>query len=97
MSILLEELKEAYGLNYSYQNIDISQNIQKEPWFTKLNPNGRIPLIVDHDRKGFAVFETSGTIHIGAKQEPLCITHLPNSYPSISRSALRSGTQVLVY
>ncbi|TDZ39457.1 Glutathione S-transferase-like protein tpcF [Colletotrichum spinosum] len=56
-SILLEELKEAYGLPYVYQNINIMQNIQKEPWFTAVNPNGRIPAIVDHDNEGLAVFE----------------------------------------
>jgi len=33
------------------------ENIQKEPWFTKVCPNGRIPAIVDHDRNGFPVFE----------------------------------------
>lgn len=33
------------------------ENIQKESWFTKVCPNGRIPAIVDHDRSGFAVFE----------------------------------------
>ncbi|PSN60057.1 glutathione S-transferase II [Corynespora cassiicola Philippines] len=56
-SILLEELKEAYGKDYTYQSINIGQNIQKEPWFTKLGPNGRIPVIVDHDQGGFAVQE----------------------------------------
>jgi len=56
-SILLEELKEAYGKDYTWQPINISQNIQKEEWFTKLGPNGRIPVIVDHDQGGFAVME----------------------------------------
>jgi len=56
-SILLEELKDAYGLEYTWQAINIMQNIQKEPWFTKLGPNGRIPVIVDHDNGGFAVQE----------------------------------------
>ncbi|POR34272.1 Disulfide-bond oxidoreductase YfcG [Tolypocladium paradoxum] len=56
-SILLEELKEAYGLQYTTQGINILQNIQKEPWFTAINPNGRIPAIVDHDNGGLAVFE----------------------------------------
>ncbi|KAF2847382.1 glutathione S-transferase II [Plenodomus tracheiphilus IPT5] len=56
-SIILEELKEAYGKDYTFQSINISQNIQKEPWFTKLGPNGRIPVIVDHDQGGFAVQE----------------------------------------
>ncbi|CAI6341016.1 unnamed protein product [Periconia digitata] len=56
-SILLEELKAAYGKEYTVQSIDISKNIQKEEWFTKLGPNGRIPVIVDHDQGGFAVQE----------------------------------------
>ncbi|KAH8897016.1 glutathione S-transferase [Thozetella sp. PMI_491] len=56
-SILLEELKEAYGKDYTWQSINISKNTQKEPWYTAINPNGRIPAIVDHDRNGFAVFE----------------------------------------
>ncbi|USP77709.1 Disulfide-bond oxidoreductase YfcG [Curvularia clavata] len=56
-SIMLEELKEAYGKEYTFQSIDISKNTQKEPWFTKLGPNGRIPVIVDHDQGGFAVQE----------------------------------------
>jgi glutathione S-transferase len=59
-SILLEELKEAYGKDYTWQGINISQNIQKEEWFTKLGPNGRIPVIVDHDQGGFAVQEGLG-------------------------------------
>jgi glutathione S-transferase len=56
-SILLEELKDAYGLEYTWQAINISKDIQKEPWFIAINPNGRIPAIVDHDNGGLAVFE----------------------------------------
>jgi glutathione S-transferase len=56
-TIILEELKEAYGRDYVWQKIDISKNVQKRPWYTALNPNGRIPTIVDHDRGDFAVFE----------------------------------------
>ncbi|KAK3303451.1 P-loop containing nucleoside triphosphate hydrolase protein [Chaetomium strumarium] len=57
ISILLEELKEAYGKEYTVQSVNIGKNTQKEPWYTALNPNGRIPTIIDHDRGGFAVFE----------------------------------------
>ncbi|KXL46296.1 hypothetical protein M433DRAFT_4000 [Acidomyces richmondensis BFW] len=56
--IVLEELKEIYGKpNYTYQAINIGQNIQKEPWFTALGPNGRIPVLVDHDQGGLAIME----------------------------------------
>ena len=49
-SIILEELKEAYGKpDYVYQSVNIGENIQKEPWFTKYGPNGRIPVLIDHD------------------------------------------------
>lgn len=49
-SIILEELKEAYGKpDYVFQSINIGQNIQKEPWFTQYGPNGRIPVLIDHD------------------------------------------------
>jgi glutathione S-transferase len=60
-NIILEELKEAYGKEYTWQGINIGQNVQKEPWFTALGPNGRIPVIVDHDQGGFAVQEGLGT------------------------------------
>ncbi|MHB1372899.1 MAG: glutathione S-transferase family protein [Thauera sp.] len=59
VSIALEEL----ALPYSLRVLDLSANEQKEPWFLAINPNGRIPAIVDHDEDDFAVFE-SGAILI---------------------------------
>ncbi|KAJ3023113.1 hypothetical protein HKX48_004229 [Thoreauomyces humboldtii] len=56
-SIALEEL----GIKYKAQAISFSKNEQKEEWFLKVNPNGRIPAIVDHARGDFPVFE-SGAI-----------------------------------
>jgi glutathione S-transferase len=58
-SITLEEL----GLEYRVRRIVLDKKEQKEAWYLKLNPNGRIPTIVDHDNGGFAVFE-SGAILI---------------------------------
>ena len=58
-SIALEELE----LPYKVTPIALNKNEQKEDWYVTLNPNGRIPTIVDHDNGDFAVFE-SGAILI---------------------------------
>ena len=55
-SVTLEEL----GFRYRVHPLDLSQQEQKTPEFLGINPNGRIPAIVDD---GFAVFE-SGAIMI---------------------------------
>ena len=57
ISVALEEL----ALPYETHAIKLSEKTQKEPWFLKINPNGRIPAIVDRDEGNFAVFE-SGAI-----------------------------------
>ncbi|KAK7056698.1 Glutathione S-transferase 2 [Paramarasmius palmivorus] len=57
-AIFLEELKAAYGLEYEKYKIELSKNVQKEPWYIKLNHNGRIPTLVDGRRNGFTVFES---------------------------------------
>jgi len=62
VSVFLEELKAAYGLEYEYQKIELSKNTQKDPWFIKLNPNGRIPVIVDRTNNNFTVFETGAIL-----------------------------------
>lgn len=58
-SIALEEL----GLDYEVYPIKMSANEQKEDWFLKINPNGRIPAITDKAPNGetIRVFE-SGAI-----------------------------------
>ncbi|MGB5622159.1 MAG: glutathione S-transferase N-terminal domain-containing protein [Gammaproteobacteria bacterium] len=57
VSIALEEL----ALPYTVHAIDLGSRAQKEDWFLAINPNGRIPAIIDHDNNDFAVFE-SGAI-----------------------------------
>jgi GST-like protein len=59
VSSALEEL----GLPYTVRPIALGQLEQKEEWFLKINPNGRIPAIIDHANGDFAVFE-SGAILI---------------------------------
>lgn len=64
-AITLEEL----GLAYTPHYIDLASLEQKEDWFLKINPNGRIPAIVDRDADNFAVFE-SGAIMWYLAQKP---------------------------
>ena len=45
VSIMLEET----GLPYSVHAIDLIKGDQRQPEFLKLNPSGRIPVLVDHD------------------------------------------------
>jgi GSH-dependent disulfide-bond oxidoreductase len=59
VSIALEEL----GLPYTVRPISLGKLEQKEEWFLRINPNGRIPAIIDHGNGDFAVFE-SGAILI---------------------------------
>ena len=55
-SIMLEDT----GLPYDVHLVDIEQGDQNSPWFRALNPNNKIPVIVDPDRNR-TVFE-SGAI-----------------------------------
>ena len=56
-SICLEELEMPYEVHL----VNLLSGDQKNPDYVKLNPNGRIPTIVDRDENDFAVFE-SGAI-----------------------------------
>lgn len=58
-SVTLEELQLPYNLN----TLDLGKGEQKDPAYMKLNPNGRIPAIVDRDNDDFTIFE-SGAIMI---------------------------------
>jgi glutathione S-transferase len=57
VSIALEEL----ALPYTVHAIDLTAREQKRPEFLAMNPNGRIPVIVDRAAGDFVVFE-SGAI-----------------------------------
>jgi len=58
VSIALEEL----GLPYTLKVVDLSAGEQKTPAFLAINPNGRIPAIVDRDADDFAVFESGACL-----------------------------------
>jgi len=45
VSIMLEEV----GLDYSVHQVNLAKGEQRQPEFLRLNPSGRIPVLVDHD------------------------------------------------
>lgn len=66
VSIFLEEI----GEKYNVVPINTSEGKQHEASFRAINPNGKIPAIVDHDVKGgpLAVFESGAIlIHLAEK------------------------------
>ena len=63
VQIMLEELAETYGTEWTTTLINISTNEQKKEWFLRLNPNGRIPVLVDNTQSPpFTVMETSAEL-----------------------------------
>jgi glutathione S-transferase len=57
----LEEL----GIPYEYVQVDLKKNEQKTPEFLAINPNGKVPALVDDD---FSYFESLAIIvHLGER------------------------------
>ncbi|KAF5352255.1 hypothetical protein D9757_012512 [Collybiopsis confluens] len=62
IAVFTEELKSAYGFEFERRLMDMSNDEQKEPWYIAINPNGRIPALVDRSRDNFAVFESAAIL-----------------------------------
>ena len=56
-TIMLEEC----GLDYNLKPINIREGEQKQPDYLKINPNGRIPALFDHDNNA-RVFESGAML-----------------------------------
>ena len=78
--IFLEEV----GVPYELTFIDFAKKEQKAPGYMKLNPNGRIPTIVDRGNGDFAVFE-SGAI----------LWYLAEKYGRFLPADMRGRTRVI--
>ncbi|KAL8807945.1 MAG: hypothetical protein Q9182_000411 [Xanthomendoza sp. 2 TL-2023] len=74
-SITLEEL----GIHYEVKNVEISKNVQKEEWFLKINPNGRIPAIVDKTPTSDGKAREKRIFESGALMLYLCQKYDPNN------------------
>lgn len=57
-AMALEELE----LAYSVKNIDLASGDQHTPAFLAMNPNGRIPVIVDHSADALVVFDSNAIL-----------------------------------
>ncbi len=66
VSIMLEET----GLDYSVHDINLVKGEQRHPDFLRLNPSGRIPVIVDHDAsdKPFVLTQSVAILHYLAEK-----------------------------
>ncbi|GAA5988206.1 hypothetical protein JCM5350_007611 [Sporobolomyces pararoseus] len=69
INIALEELN-ALGtpIKYKEYTIDFSKNEQKEPWFLKINGNGRIPAVIDRSNNNLAVWESASILRYIAEK-----------------------------
>ena len=69
VTILLEEL----GLDYNLVPCNIGRGDQFKPEFLKINPNHRMPVLVDHNPKGggvpISIFESGAIMMYLAEKE----------------------------
>ncbi|CAO1636481.1 unnamed protein product [Parajaminaea phylloscopi] len=79
----LEELKKHNkDLTWEVVPIDFAANEQKKDWFLKINPNGRIPALVDPNNDDFAVFESSAILlYLEKKYDPDHVLSWPSNEP----------------
>lgn len=64
VTVMLEEI----GADYTLHPVNLSAGDQKTPEFLAMNPNGRIPVIVDRSNSNFSIFESGAImIYLGEK------------------------------
>ncbi|KAJ3474541.1 hypothetical protein NLI96_g12403 [Meripilus lineatus] len=57
-AMLLSEL----GLTYETIYLDIKKGEHKTPGLAKYNPNGRLPVLIDHANNGFTIWESNAIL-----------------------------------
>ena len=73
VSVALEEM----ALPYTVKPIDIDTGEQKQPAYLSINPNGRVPAIVDRHNDDFAVFESGAIlVYLAEKSRKLLPTDI---------------------
>ena len=88
VSVALEEL----SLPYEARAISLPDGEQKQPWYLKLNPNGRIPTIVDHGANDLVVFESGAIlVYLSEKTGRLLPTEQAKRAPVLSWLMFQMG------
>lgn len=78
VSVALEEMT----LPYEVRKLDLYKGEQKEPWFLAINPNGRVPALVDD---GFAVFESGACLLYLARKTGLLMPTDPRGASKVEQ------------
>ena len=87
-SIMLEEV----GLDYTVHSIDITKEEQFSPEFIKINPNSKIPAIVDRDAD-LTVFESGAIlIYLAEKTGKLLATEPKQRFQTIEWLMFQMGS-----
>ena len=87
-SVTLEEL----GMPYKVHAIDLASGDQKKPEFLKINPNGRIPAMVDTDANNLVIFESAAImLYLAEKSGELLPEDPAKRYQAISWLMFQMG------
>ena len=65
-SVALEEME----IDYQVHGVNLMKGEQKQPDFLAMNPNGRIPVIIDKANDDFVVFESSARLSLPSRSCP---------------------------
>jgi glutathione S-transferase len=68
---MLEEV----GLGYEVKRLRLEQMEQKQDWYLRINPNGRIPTIVDRDEGGFRRIRIRRHSHLPRREDGTTAAH----------------------
>src|SRR5690242_12430506 len=75
-----------FSIPYKVHKIELTKNMQKQPWFLEINPNGRISALTDTftDGQSICLFESGSILQYLADRYD---TEYKISYPRGSREA----------